>query len=138
MKIAIPIWNDCVSSVFDFSGKLLLVEIENGKEISKSEVPLESQSLSQRVGQLKSLEVDVLVCGAISRALANMVTASGIKVLPYVTGSIDDVLQAYLTGRLAKPKFSMPGCWPGARKGFRHKHGGRCGRGHQGGRGKTE
>ena len=144
MKIAIPIWNDCVSNVFDFAGKLLLVEIENGKEISKSEVPLESQSLSQRVGQLKSLEVDVLVCGAISRALANMVTASGIQVLPYVTGSIDDVLQAYLTGQLAKPEFSMPGCWPGARKGFRHKHGGRCGRGrdrghgHRGGRGKTE
>jgi predicted Fe-Mo cluster-binding NifX family protein len=140
MKIAIPIWNDCVSSVFDFAGKLSLVEMKNGKEISRSEALLESQSLSQRVGQLKSLEVDVLICGAISRALANMVTASGIKVLPYVTGSIDDVLQAYLTGQLVKPKFSMPGCWPGARKGFRNKHGGRCGcgRGHRGGRGKTE
>ena len=118
MKIAIPIWEDCVSNVFDFAGKLLLVEIESGKEISRSEVLLESQSLSQRVGKLKSLEVDVLVCGAISRVLANMVTASGIQVLPYVTGSIDDVLQAYLTGQLVKPEFSMPGCWPGARRGF--------------------
>ena len=118
MKIAIPIWNDCVSSVFDFSGKLLLVEMENGKEISRSEALLESQSLSHRVGKLKSLEIDVLVCGAISRALANMVTVSRIQVLPYVTGSIDDVLQAYLTGQLVKPEFSMPGCWPGARKGF--------------------
>ena len=120
MKIAIPICEDCVSNVFDFAGKLLLVEIENSKEISRSEVPLESQSLSQRVGQLKSLEVDVLICGAISRALANMVTAPGIQVLPYVTGRIDDVLQAYLTGQLVKPEFSMPGCWPGARRGFGH------------------
>ncbi len=142
MKIAIPIYNDSVSNVFDFAGKLLLVDIENGKEANRSEIALESKSLPQRVGQLKNLEVDVLVCGAISRALANMVTASGIKVLPYVTGSIDDVLQAYLTGQLVKPEFSMPGCWPGARKEFRHKHGGRCGRGrgrgHQGGHGKTE
>ena len=118
MKIAIPICEDCVSNVFDFASKLLLVEIENSKEISRSEVSLESQSLSQRVGQLKSLEVDVLICGAISRALANMVTAPGIQVLPYVTGRIDDVLQAYLAGQLVKPEFSMPGCWPGARRGF--------------------
>jgi len=86
--------------------------------ISRSEVALESQSLSQRTGQIKNLEIDVLVCGAISRVLANMVTTSGIQVLPYVTGQVDDVLQAYLTGQLVKPEFSMPGCWPGARKDF--------------------
>jgi len=118
MKIAIPVYGDYVSNVFDFAHKLLLVDIENSKETNQSEVALESQSLPQRAGQLKSLGVDVLVCGAISRVLANMVTASGIQVLPYITGSIDDVLQAYLTGQLVKPEFSMPGCWPGARKGF--------------------
>ena len=116
MNIAIPIWNDCVSSAFDFAVRLLLVETENGKEVSRSHIRLESQSLSQRVSQLKYLEVDVLVCGAISRALAEMVTTSGIELLPYVTGSIDNILEAYLTGQLAKPEFSMPGCWPGARK----------------------
>jgi len=118
MKIAIPIYNDSVSNVFDFAHKLLLVEIENGKEATRSEVALESQLLPQRVGQLKSLEVDILVCGAISRVLANMVTASGIQLLPYVTGLVDDVLQAYLAGQLVQPQFSMPGCWPGARRGF--------------------
>jgi len=99
MKIAIPIYNDSVSNVFDFATRLLLVDIENGKEANRSEVALESQSLSQRTGQIKNLEIDVLVCGAISRVLANMVTTSGIQVLPYVTGQVDDVLQAYLTGR---------------------------------------
>ena len=118
MKLAIPIYNSNISNVFDFAHRLLLVDIENGKEANRSEVALESQLLPQRAGQLKNLGVDVLVCGAISRVLANMVTASGIQVLPYVTGSIDDVLQAYLTGQLVKPEFSMPGCWPGARRGF--------------------
>ena len=118
MKIAIPIYNDSISNVFDFAHRLLLVDIENGKEANRSEVALESQLLPQRTGQLKDLGIDVLICGAISRSLANMVITSGIHVLPYVTGSIDDVLQAYLTGQLAKPEFSMPGCWPGARRGF--------------------
>ena len=118
MKLAIPIYNDNISNVFDFAHKLLLVDIENGKEANRSEVALESQLLPQRADQLKNLEVDVLVCGAISRVLANMVITSGIQVLPYVTGEVDDVLQAYLNDQLVKPEFSMPGCWPGARKGF--------------------
>ncbi len=118
MKLAIPIYNSNVSNVFDFAHRLLLVDIENGKEINRSEVALESQSLPQRAAQLKSLGVDVLVCGAISRLLANMVITSGIEVLPYVTGHVDNVLQAYITGQLVRPEFSMPGYWPGARKGF--------------------
>ena len=118
MKIAVPIYGDYVSNVFDFAHKLLLVDIKNGKEANRSEIALKSQSVSQRTGQLKSLGVDVVVCGAISRELTNMVTASGIEVLPYVTGYVDNVLQAYLSGQLVKPEFSMPGYWPGARKGF--------------------
>ena len=118
MKIAIPIYNNNVSNVFDFAARLLLVEIENGKEANRHEVSLESQSSPRRVKQMKSLEVEVLVCGAISRILAEMLATSGIQVLPYVTGSIDDVLQAYLADQLGTPKFSLPGCWADGRKGF--------------------
>ena len=133
MKIAIPVWNDNLSNVFDFAGRLLLVEIENAREVSRSEVPLQAESLPERAGRLKQLGADVLLCGAISQALAIMVTASGIQVLPYVTGRVDDVLQAYITGQLVQPQFTMPGYWPGARRGF-----GRGGRGRrwQGGHGK--
>ena len=125
MKIAIPICNDCVSNVFDFAANVLLVDIENNNEISRCQIPLQSRSLPERVGQLKSLEVDVLICGAISRVLANMVIASGIEVLPYVIGRIDDVLEAYFTNQLINPQFMMPGCWSGARKGFGRRGGGR-------------
>ena len=118
MKIAIPVWNDCVSNVFDFAHRLLLVDIENGREVERSELELKAQSLPQRAGSLKNLGVDVLICGAISRALACMVAASGTEVLAFVTGRVDDVLQAYLTCQLVKPEFTMPGCWPGARRGF--------------------
>ncbi len=119
MKIAIPVWNGFVSNVFDFAHRLLLVDIENAKMVNRSEVDLKTESLPQRASSLKNLGVDVLICGAISRALTNMVMASGIQVLPYVTGCVDDVLQAYLAGQLVQPQFTMPGFWPGARRGFR-------------------
>ena len=133
MKIAIPVWNGFVSSVFDFAHKLLLVEIQNGRELSRSEVPLQAESLPQRAGKLKQLPVDVIICGAISQPLMYMLTASGIKVLPYVTGRVDEILQAYITGRLGQQQFTLIGFWPGARKGFSR---GRRGCRWRGGRGK--
>jgi predicted Fe-Mo cluster-binding NifX family protein len=118
MKIAMPIWNGFVSSVLDFAHKLLLVDIENGHELNRSEVMLIPESVPQRAGRLKSLGVDVLICGAISQPLMYMLTGSGIEVLPYVTGRVDELLQAYMTGQLGQQQFILPGFWSGARKGF--------------------
>ena len=125
MIIAIAIYNRNISNVFDFAQRLLLVEVEEGQEKDRREVELDSKLFMQRVGQLQRLEVDVLVCGAISRVLAEMVTSAGIQVLPYVTGNIDDILTAYLAGQLVESRYAMPGCWPGARNGF--GRGGRSG-----------
>jgi predicted Fe-Mo cluster-binding NifX family protein len=121
MKIAIPIWNGCVSSAFDFSHRLLLVEVENGEEVKRSEVSSSIQSIPEKANQLKTLGVEVLICGAISRSLASLVRASGIEVLPYVVGQIDEIVEAYLMGRLVRPQFILPGSWPGARRGFRRR-----------------
>ncbi|MFZ2147484.1 MAG: NifB/NifX family molybdenum-iron cluster-binding protein [Sedimentisphaerales bacterium] len=129
MKIAIPVWNGCVSSAFDFAHRLLLVDIQDGSETNRSEISLSNEPIPQKASRLKSLGVDVLICGAISRSLASQVAASGIEVLPYVLGSVDEILKAYLIGQLGQPRFAMPCSWPGARKGFRRGH--RCRRGRQ-------
>ena len=118
MKIAIPIWNDYVSSVFDFAHELLLIDTENGCETSRTEVSIDIRRPPDRVVKLEQLGVEVLICGAISQSLANMVRASGINIMPYVTGKVGDVLQAYCAGQLEQTQFAMPGQWPGARKGF--------------------
>jgi predicted Fe-Mo cluster-binding NifX family protein len=105
--------------VFDFAHGLLLVDIENGQQMHRSEISLRPESAAQRASRLKSLGINVLICGAISRPLMGMLTTSGIEVLPYVTGPVDGILQAYMTGRLGQPEFISPGFWPGARKAFR-------------------
>jgi len=121
MKIAIPTWNDRVSSAFDFAHRILLVNMENGRETERLEISFPSESDPEKVNRLKTLSAEVLICGAISRSLASRVGASGIRVLPYVVGSVDEILKAYLTGELVQPQFTLPGCWAGARKGFRRR-----------------
>ncbi len=121
MKIAIPVWNGCVSSAFDFSHTLLVVELENGRETKRSEVSSPVRSVPEKANQLKTLGIEVLICGAISRPLASLVRASGIEVLPYVVGQVDQIVEAYLMGRLLQQQFTLPGSWPGARRGFRRR-----------------
>jgi len=128
-KIAIPAWQRQVSTVFDFAGKLLLIDMDGSKETSRTENVLPDEPIPQRAARLKNFGVDVLICGAISRPLALMISGSGIEVLPEISGRIDEVLNAYLAGRLTEQRFSMPGCKAGERTGFR-------GRGHGQGRGR--
>jgi len=128
MKLAIPIWNDRVSSAFDFAHKLLLIEFENDREKSRQEIALVDQSGPNRAALLKQLDVSVLICGAISRPLAEMISRLDIQVLPFVKGPTEQIINAFKTGRLNQPQYALPGFWPGARRGFR-----RC-RGWKGGR----
>jgi len=114
MKVAIPAWAGQVSTVFDFAHSLLLVEVRSGREVSRSEIVLDEYPSMLRAVILSRFDVEVLICGAISRTLAGIVTRSGIEIIPFVTGRIDDVLDAFLTARLADARLLLPGCPAGA------------------------
>jgi predicted Fe-Mo cluster-binding NifX family protein len=115
MRIAMPVRGACVSSTFDFARTLLLVELEDDREARRMEMALVPEPLIQKAERLRNLQVDVLICGAISQALARAVWGASIKIFPYVTGRVDEVLGAYVSGRLAEPRYALPGCWRGAR-----------------------
>ena len=128
MKIAVPVWQDNVSSVLDFANKLLLVELEDGLEIGRNEIVFVEQSCPERAAKLRQLGINVIICGAISRPLAYMLSSSGIDVLPFITGPVEKVLAAYTTDNLNQPQYALPGgCWIGSRRGCGRRRG-RCGR----------
>lgn len=110
MRIAIPIWQSRVSPVFDVAGRLLLVDVADGQETTRSEEALAETLLPGKAQRLKDLGVDVLICGAISRPLAMLTAQAGITVVPWVAGDVNEVLARYLQDGLSDPRFSMPGC----------------------------
>ena len=122
MRIALSIWNDRISPVFDNSSRLLLIDLENGREIGRTEEPIGQAMIPDRAARLKELRINVLLCGAISRPLAYLLVASGVSVIPFLTGEIEEVLDAYLKGKLNDPHFLMPGCRRGRRR-FRRGRG---------------
>jgi predicted Fe-Mo cluster-binding NifX family protein len=111
MRVAIATWNDRVSPVFDTSSRLVLVDVDQGKEHDRRFVEVGTDSfLTQRARRLTELEVNVLICGAISRPLAELVSAAGVIVIPWVSGPVEEVLRAYLANRLSGSRWKMPGC----------------------------
>jgi len=128
MKVAVTVWGDTVSTVCDFSSSLLLFDVM-GKEVQKrSFIPFETGMMPARVNQLEALGVEVLLCGAISRPLERMIRASGVKVIPCLRGSIEEVIAAYLADGLSDARFILPGFGPGAGcvQGGRRHRGGAC------------
>jgi predicted Fe-Mo cluster-binding NifX family protein len=110
MRIAVSIWEDKVSPVLDTAMKLLIVEQGVQKEESHFEVYLIKQEISQRCSFIRELEIDVLICGAVSRQFSRMLKASGINIISWISGPAKDVLKAYFHGNLLQTKFLMPGC----------------------------
>lgn len=111
MRLAIPTRNDRVSPVFDTASRLVLVDVEQGAEQGRRIVQAGTDPYpTQRVRQLGELRIDILICGAISRPLAELVSASGVLAVPWVSGPVDDILRAYLAERLADPCWRMPVC----------------------------
>lgn len=134
MKIAIPIWNGVVSNVFDFADQLLVVDVEDKVEVGRSEFQLGQQVIQQRSNLLTKLNIDVLICGGISQSLASMLEASNIEVIPFVSGPVDEVLNAYFNNQLGEPQFLQPGSQVGARKRFCRQRQRRCRHKHRGSR----
>jgi predicted Fe-Mo cluster-binding NifX family protein len=109
MKIAISHWENRVSPVFDVSDKLLLVEIENGKEINRIGNVLTCHGPIERAREVYHLGTQVLLCGAISRPIQTALNTIGVQVIGFICGNLDDVLNAYIKGHLADKCFQMPG-----------------------------
>jgi predicted Fe-Mo cluster-binding NifX family protein len=110
MRIAIPIWEERVSPVLDSALNLMIVEVNDHKETSRFMYPLDEHDLSRRCLRIKELDVNTLICGAVSSPFQRMLQASGIDVIQEISGVVEDVLTAYLQGNLFCSKFMLPWC----------------------------
>lgn len=99
-----------MSPVFDTSREILLIEIEKGREVRRIEVDLRHRDPLLRAGYVASLGIEWLICGAISISLEKALVSHNIKVFSYTRGSVKEVIEAFLNGKLADPMYLMPGC----------------------------
>lgn len=123
MRLGIPVWRGEVSPVFDVAGKLLVIDVEDGREAARRVVQLGAPDESERADHLAALGIDVLVCGMITGALEQLLTAAGVRVVSLVCGPVEQVARVIITGGQMPPECLVPGytrprvrgrepCWP--------------------------
>ncbi len=117
MRVAVPIWEKRVSPVFDTAQRLAVVDIEKEIPASRITLPLKESFPPRRAHLLRIWGVETLICGGISPYLARLLAAYGIRVVPGVRGDIEEVLQAFLGGRISSPAYTLPGWRTGRRRG---------------------
>lgn len=121
--LALAVYEDRISSLFDNSSELLLASIEKGQPVLHERINITAGCTAKLLEEINSAGVRILICGAISGCLQNMLESWGIEVLAWISGPVEQVLEVYSGGYL--DILVMPGC-PSCRRKQHHLKRNRC------------
>ncbi len=109
MRIAIPVWGNRVSPLFDTAGHLLVLDMVEGVEQSREIFKLEDPVPMHRITFLIEQKIDVLLCGAITKELYACFDSEKIKIIPFICGNVEQLITAFAKGNHIRELFGMPG-----------------------------
>ncbi|MFC1514014.1 NifB/NifX family molybdenum-iron cluster-binding protein [candidate division KSB1 bacterium] len=107
--IVIPIHNRRISPVFDWCRKIHIVYLHSGSAEKKVNFEINCESDFERVDLLKNLGDCILLCGGISLQLENLIIYHGVKVISWISGNVEDILNCFLNESLEIEEHLMPG-----------------------------
>jgi predicted Fe-Mo cluster-binding NifX family protein len=122
--LCLACYGDRLASVFDNAPELKLFRMEDNKICPAGYLSLPSKDPKDRTSAIMTCGATFLICGAICGCTMNEMEQAGVRVIPWISGMIDDVLTAYQQNCLEN--LVMPGC----------RGRGRCGQGNRGVRGR--
>ncbi len=121
MRLSLPVNEDRISPVLDVATRFLVVDVASDSEVRRRETQIEPRDLVARAKSIIELGAQVVICGAVSRRLETLLVSAGVKVIPNTCGGVDEVVAAFVSGRLTEQTFLMPGC-RGLHRRFRRRY----------------
>ena len=109
MRIAIPEWNNDVSTVFDTAGSIVIIDSEGPDIIRRSIAHVAASDILRKIIDLVDIRTDLVICGALSREMLELLQMHGITVVSGVHGIIEDIIAAYFDGTLNDGSHYMTG-----------------------------
>ncbi len=106
----VPILRGRISPVLDVARHFLLVDTEGDESTRRRQLLLENTRITARAKKIVDAGTRVLICGAISWPLEALLVSAGIQVIPNTCGTVEEVVEAYLSGQFTEQAFLMPGC----------------------------
>jgi len=120
-KIALPINDSLFVIPLDFAITFLISDLENGVVKNKEIIAIKESLPTLRANRLKNLEVNTILCGAVSDPLAIIAYHCGIEILSGLSGNVHEMIDAFVKGDIMQ--YHTPDFQPGFRKccGYRNK-----------------
>jgi len=101
MKLCLAAYNNRIASVFDNANPLKLFVCSEETLYPAGEVWIPHNGASARIAAMRASSVDVLICGAINATTKRLLNETGIEVMDWYCGDIQEVLTAWRNDRLA-------------------------------------
>jgi predicted Fe-Mo cluster-binding NifX family protein len=100
VRVAIPRMGETVAPCFEYCATMAIFTIAGRKVVEQIDFPLRSRDPFDRVRLLRDQRVDTLICGGMQDIYEDLVRATGLEVISWVSGSVEDLLDMFLRGRL--------------------------------------
>jgi predicted Fe-Mo cluster-binding NifX family protein len=110
MCIALATFEDNIASLFESSNRFVIIQSSPYKIENAESIPIKNNSLDELLHLLKQNNVKILICGALSGCTRRLLTAQKIQVIPWITGDVKSVIEAFQSNSQFTSSFVMPGC----------------------------
>lgn len=98
--IAMPIFEERISPLLDVSERFVLYEINDGAVTQKVIISINAENERVRMLRLKELGVGVIISGAVSRYMCHIISETGIRHIPWISGPVDVAINSYINDSL--------------------------------------
>ncbi len=99
-KVAIPRYGESVAPCFGHSATVSVFTFSGSKVKDQADFVLASPQPLDRVRLLRDQEVDTLICGGLQDRVEDIIRANGIRVISFVSGDVERLLDAFVHGDL--------------------------------------
>ena len=110
MCVALAAFGDKIASLFESSNRFIIIQSPSYKFENSESIQIQNNSFNELLHLLKQNNAKILICGAISSRTRRLMEAQKIQVIPWITGNVQSVVEAFFSDNLFSPLFVMPGC----------------------------
>ena len=108
-RVAIPVFESRVSPVLDSCHRMVVVDIEKGREIRRQDLNLEKMSIHERIEVMARWGIRKIICAGVSDVMCRFLAGKNIALVSGIAGELEKIINAYICNRLDDTCFVMPG-----------------------------
>jgi predicted Fe-Mo cluster-binding NifX family protein len=108
--IALPVYQERISPLLDVAKKYVLYEIHEGEIKQKINIHIHADNEPLRIEKLKELGVSLIIGGAVSCFVSDIIHGKGIRLISWINGPVDNIVESYIKGDLNQHRIENQKC----------------------------